>query len=160
MINGAFTIIVFDGKYLFIKRKDKGLWDLAGGGFNASEVDYKGVVSREIFEETRITIQRDQLHLFAILGQRLPQHLQAIHKVEKGFVFLHYAILHSEPEIVLSEEHTDHYFFSYTEILERYKEFSSGPLWEFFTYLTFQETQKLQEGMLRDRATWQGKSYV
>lgn len=160
MINGSFTTIVYDGKYLFLKRKDKGLWDSVGGGFDPDEVDYKGVAIREAAEEAGLTIQREQLNLFAILGQFLPKKIQEKYQVQKGLIFLHSVILHEEPKIILSDEHTEYHFFSYKEVLDRYKEFSSGPLWEFFTYLSFQETQQLQEGMLRDRATWLGKTYL
>ena len=160
MINGAFTIISYDGKYLFIKRKDKGKWDLPGGGFDVNEIDYKGVTVREIKEETGIIITREDLKLCAILGQRLPERVRNEYKVDFGLVFLHSLFLHQEPEITLSDEHTEFKFFSYTEILSEYKNFSSGPLWEFFTFLKFQETGTLQEGMLRDRSVWLEKAYI
>lgn len=160
MINGAFSVIVYDGKYLFLKRKDKGVWDLPGGGFDVNEVDYRGVAVREIKEETGIVVSRQDLRLVGILGQRLRKETIEEHKVQFGLIFLHGVILHENPLITLSDEHTDFHWFSYLEILERYKEFSSGPLWEFFTFLKFQETGILQEGMLRDHATWLGKLYI
>ena len=159
MINGAFNIIEYDGGILFLKRKDNGLWDLVGGGFDVNEVDYKGVAIREIGEEIGLMVERDRLNLFAVLGQRLPKKVQDEYKVEKGLIFLHHLILHEKPKIILSDEHTDYSFFSYSKILEHWKEFSSGPLWQVFTYLSFKETLKLQEGMLKDRATWLGTTY-
>jgi 8-oxo-dGTP pyrophosphatase MutT (NUDIX family) len=160
MINGAFTVISFDGKYLFIKRKDKGKWDLPGGGFDVNEIDYKGVTVREIKEETGISTTREDLKLCAILGQRLPERVRNEYKVDFGLIFLHALFLHEDPMIVLSDEHTDYKFFSYSEILQSYKDFSSGPLWEFFTYLKYQETGILQEGILKDRSVWLGQAYV
>jgi 8-oxo-dGTP pyrophosphatase MutT (NUDIX family) len=160
MINGAFTVISYDGKYLFIKRKDKGKWDLPGGGFDVNEIDYKGVTVREIKEETGIVTTREDLKICAILGQRLPERVRSEFRVDFGLIFLHTLFLHEKPDIVLSEEHTDFNFFSYTEILESYKDFSSGPLWEFFTYLKYQETGILQEGILKDRSVWLGQAYV
>lgn len=159
MINGGFTVISFNGTFLFIKRRDKGLWDLPGGGFDVNEVDYKGVSVREIKEETGIITTSSYLKLFAILGQKLPVRIRQEYKVDYGLIFLHELFLHQEPVITLSDEHTDFKFFKYTEILESYKDFSSGPLWEFFTYLKFQETGILQEGMLGDRSIWLGIDY-
>jgi hypothetical protein len=60
----------------------------------------------------------------------------------------------------IAGEHSEYRFFTQQEIITQYTEFSSGPLWSFFTYLAFLETQKIQEGMLRDRATWLGTTYV
>lgn len=160
MINGAFSVVSYDGKYLFLKRKDKGLWDLPGGGFDVNEMDYKGVAVREIREETGIIIPRQTLRLVGILGQRLRKEFIEEYKVQFGLIFLHSVVLYEDPLITLSDEHTEFRWFSYLEVLEKYREFSSGPLWEFFTFLKFQETGILQEGMLRDRATWLGKSYV
>lgn len=163
MINGAFTIIFYNGTFLFLKRKDKLLWDLPGGGFESDEVDYKSVAIREAKEEAGIDLVREKLHLFAILGQRLRQEAIQKHQVSRGFLFLHYTILHTAPVITIDPiagEHSEYRFFTQQEIITRYTEFSSGPLWSFFTYLAFLETQKIQEGMLRDRATWLGKTYV
>lgn len=74
---------------------------------------------------------------------------------------MHTFFLHENPDIALSNEHTEHRFFSQSEILCSYQDFSSGPLWEFFTFLKFQESGGvLQEGMLKDIFIWLGKSYV
>ena len=81
MINGGFTVISFNGTFLFIKRRDKGLWDLPGGGFDVNEVDYKGVSVREIKEETGIITTSSYLKLFAILGQKLPVRIRQEYKV-------------------------------------------------------------------------------
>lgn len=160
MINGAFTIISYDGKYLFIKRKDKGKWDLPGGGFDVNEIDYKGVTVREIKEETGIITTREDLKLCAILGQRLPKHIRDKYELDFGLVFLHRLFLHKEPEVFISDEHTDFKFFSQTEIFSSYQDFSSGPLWLFFTFLKAQESGELQEGMLSDRKIWLGEAYI
>ncbi|MDD3693857.1 MAG: NUDIX hydrolase [Candidatus Pacebacteria bacterium] len=160
MINGSFTIISWDGRALFLKRKDTGLWDLTGGGFDVNEIDYKAVSIREIREETGIIVDKDSLHLVAVLGQRLPKRIQEIYPVENGLVFLHSLFLRNNPVINISDEHSDFKFFSYSEILDNWKDFSSGPLWLYFTFLKFQESCKLQEGLLRDRSIWQGKKYL
>ncbi len=160
MINGAFNLLIYKGEHLFLKRKTNGLWDLVGGGFDVDEVDYKGVAIRETKEETGIDIAREQLILYGILGQTLPKRIQEKYQVQKGLIFLHAVILRELPEIVLSDEHTEYKFFSQKEVFENYQQFSSGPLWEFFTYLAFQETCRIQEGMLKERSMWLGKSYV
>jgi 8-oxo-dGTP pyrophosphatase MutT (NUDIX family) len=160
-INGAFVILQIMGKYLFLRRTDNSLWDLTGGGFEITEIDYKNVLLREIVEEIYVKLPPESLHLCAILGQRLPKQVSEQYGgVENGYVFLHYAMLYTMPEIKLDGEHNQWKLFSYDEIIENYKDFSSGPLWQFFTFLSFQETNKLQEGMLRDRRIWQGKEYT
>ncbi len=159
MINGAFTVCSYDGKYLFLKRKDNNLWDLPGGGFDPNEIDYKSVAVRELKEEAGVSVSKNQLNLFAILGQKIKKVFSDQYGVENGFLFLHSLVLHEKPEINLGDEHTEYQFFSYTEILEQYKNFSSGQLWSFFTFLAFSETQQFQEGLLRERKSWLGKEY-
>lgn len=160
MINGSFVLIEIAKKYLFIKREDNGLWDLVGGGFDVDEIDYKGVAIREALEEIGCEIPRKKLQLCAILGQRLKAEVSAQYGgITSGFVFLHTCILWELPQITLSDEHTDWKLFTYEEIIDNYKEFSSGALWEFFAVMTFHEKKTLQEGKLRDRRLWQGTEY-
>lgn len=161
MINGSFVILQINGKCAFLKRNDNGLWDLPGGGFDITEIDYKGVVLREVTEEMDVTISRDSLHLCAILGQRLKKEVSEMHGgIEMGYTFLHYVMLYTMPTITLDGEHSEWQLFSYDEIIANYKDFSSGPLWQYFTFLAYQETNKLQEGILYDRRIWQGKEYT
>ncbi len=161
MINGSFVSIQINGKYLFIKRNDNGLWDLTGGGFDVDEIDYKGVVLREVAEEINFSLQRKQIQLCAILGQKLKAEVSGQYGgIKNGLVFLHCAILYEMPPILLSEEHTEWKLFDYEEIIENYKDFSSGILWMFFSLLAFHQTKKVQEGMLYDRRIWQEKEYV
>lgn len=166
MINGSFTVIQINGKYLFLRRLDKGLWDLPGGGYEIDEVDYRKVAIREAKEEAGIELQPKQLQLCGILWQRLSQktieHYDG--KIKYGTVYLHCSILYPESEnslgISVGNEHSAYYLFTYEEIISQYKCFSSGPLWMFFAYMAFHQTKKVQEGMLRDRRFWQGKEYT
>jgi 8-oxo-dGTP pyrophosphatase MutT (NUDIX family) len=159
MINGSFILPIIQGNYLFIKRKDKQLWDLPGGGFEKSEIDYRGVAQREMQEECGILLPRENIHLFANLGQKLKKAVAEVHGVEYGFLFLHYAILHEVPKIIIGDEHLEYRMFTQQEIIAEWETFSSGPLWEFFTYLSFLETNKFQEGMLFERRIFNGKEY-
>lgn len=158
-LNGAFTVIDYDGKYLFIKRKDKGTWDLPGGGFDPSEIDFTLIAVREAMEEIGVSILEEQMVLYAVLGQRLRKEAREKYNTEKGLLFLQYVILHEEPNITLGNEHTEYRFFSYTEIISNWKSFSSGPLWIFFAYLKYQQTQKIQKGELQSYSVWQGIDY-
>ncbi len=159
MINGSFAVIVIQGKFLFLKRKDRGLWDLPGGGFEASEIDYKGVVKRETEEGAGLIIPREKFHLFGMLGQRLKKEVSEIYKVTRGFVFLHKVTLYEMPKIIPGDEHSEWRLFTYEEIMSEWEDFSSGPLWQLFTFLSFQETNEFQEGLIFDRRMWQGKEY-
>lgn len=160
-INGSFIILQINGKYAFIKRKQDGLWDIPGGGYNIDEIDYKKVGLRELCEEMKIKCKKSCLHFCAILGQRLKaDDSLAYGGVTHGYVYLHYAIMYKKPRIRLSDEHTEYKLFTYEEIIANYKEFKSGPLWLFFTFLEYQRTNKLQEGLLYDRRIWQRKEYV
>lgn len=160
MINGSFAIMQINGKYLFLKRHDNGKWDLVGGGYDIHEVLHKVVVGREIKEEINLEIQPELLHLCATLGQRLKKSVSEKYGgIQFGTIYVYYVILYGEYTIVLDDEHTEYKLFSYEEIMENWKDFSSGPLWQFFTFLTFQEENELQDGMLWDRRTWKGKEY-
>jgi 8-oxo-dGTP pyrophosphatase MutT (NUDIX family) len=158
-LNGAFTVIYFDGKYLFIKRKDKGTWDLPGGGFDPSETNFTLIAIREAWEEIGLKISEEQMVLYAVLGQRLRKEAREKYNTEKGLLFLQYVILHEEPIINLGNEHTEYRLFSYTEIIANWKSFSSGPLWIFFAFLNYQQTHKIQKGELREYSVWQGIDY-
>lgn len=160
MINGSFNIIQIQNDFLFLKREDSGLWDAIGGGFDTNEIDYKEVNIRETQEETGIILNKKELQLCAILGQKLKKTTAEKHGVEKGLVFLHTSIFYEEKKIVLSDEHTDWNIFSYKEILNNWKDFTSGSLWMFFTILAFHQNKKIQEGSLYARRFWQGKEYV
>src|ERR1700740_2127084 len=95
MINGSFTSIEIERKHLFIKRQDNGLWDITGGGFDVDEIDYKGVARREVKEEIGIDLERKQLQLCAILGQKLKTDVSAKYGgIKKGLAFLHCTILY------------------------------------------------------------------
>lgn len=160
-INGAFTVLQINGKYAFIKREKDGMWDLPGGGYEITEIDYRKVATREILEEMGITCNKLHLNVCGMLGQRLKaEDSMAYGGVKYGFVHLHFLILYKKPRVRLSKEHTEYKLFSYEEIIENYKQFKSGPLWLFFTFLEYQRTNKLQEGLLYDRRIWQRKEYV
>lgn len=165
MINGSFNLIQINGKYLFIKRSDTGLWDITGGGFDTHEICYTEVALRETYEEIRIPLTKEQVQLCAILGQRLKKEVSEQYGgIEKGFLFLHTTSLYLESDSIeqalqVSDEHSSYKFFSYEEIIETWESFSSGALWMFFTKLCFHQENKIQEGMLFDRRWWQGKEY-
>ncbi len=162
MINGSFAVIQMNGKYPFIRRKDNNLWDLAGGGYEPIEYNYKEVVLREIEEEMSIKLIPKQLQLCAILGQKLKKSVSEQYGgINYGLVFLHSCILYGDnlSSIHISDEHTESRLFTYDEIIGEWENFSSGPLWLFFTFLTFQQTKKVQEGLLFDRKSWQGRDY-
>ncbi len=165
MINGSFIVFQINGKYLFLKRLDNQLWDLPGGGYEVDEIDYRKVAVREAKEEAGIEINPKSMQLCAILGQRLKKEVRDHYdgKVEFGTVYLHCSIIYTEPgkecKITLGNEHSEYKLFDYEEIISHFTEFSSGPLWMFFTSLAYHQTKKVQEGMLFDRRMWQGKEY-
>ncbi len=161
MINGSFILIQANGKYPFIRRNDNGLWELAGGGYETSEYDYKKVALRELAEEMGIALSPKQVQLCAILGQKLKKVVsQRYGDVEYGLAFLHcYFLYGAIPDIKLSDEHTEYRLFTYEEIITEWESFSSGPLWLFFTFLAFQQNKKVQEGTVFERRFWQGKEY-
>lgn len=160
MINGSFAVIQINGKYLFLKRNDSGRWDLPGGGFEVSEIDYKAVVLREIEEEAGISLDRKQLQLCAILGQRLKAEISEKYGgIQYGIVFLHSSILYEIPKISVGDEHSDYRLFTYEEIVGNWESFSLGALWMFFASLNFHQTKKVQEGFLASYKNWQGKEY-
>lgn len=160
-IHGSFIILQINGKYAFIKREIDGLWDITGGGYEIDEIDYRKVAIREMQEEVGIKCKKECLHFCAVLGQRLKREDSLRYGgVTHGYVYLHYLILYKLPKIKLSAEHTDYKLFSYEEIIANYKQFKSGPLWLFFTFLEYQRTNKLQEGLLYDRRIWQKKEYL
>jgi 8-oxo-dGTP pyrophosphatase MutT (NUDIX family) len=166
MINGSFIVAEINRKYLFLRRIDNGLWDLLGGGYEVDEIDYRKVAVREAKEEGGIIIGPRDLQLCAILGQKLPQRVRDHYdgKIEYGSLYLHTYIHYTEPgkefPITLGNEHSEYRLFTYDEIISEYKDFSSGPLWMFFTSLTYHQTKKVQEGMLYERRLWQGKAYI
>ncbi len=159
-LHGAFTILQVNGKYAFIRREHDGLWDIPGGGYSSKEINYKKVARRELIEEMAIRFPHKYFRLCGILGQKLKKvDSLAYGGVTHGYAYLHYIILYKEPVVTLSEEHTEYRLFSYEEVISNYKDFKSGPLWLFFTFLEFQRTNEIQEGLLRDRMLWQGKEY-
>lgn len=160
-LNGSFIILQTNGKYDFIKREKDGLWDIPGGGYDIKEINYRKVAKRELEEETGITCEETDLTLCATLGQQLRESDSLLYGgVTHGYVFLHSLVLYKEPIISLSSEHTEHRRFTYEEVLQSYKTFKSGPLWLFFTFLEYQRTGQIQEGLIRERRIWQGKEYI
>ena len=160
-MNGSFVMLQTCGKFDFIQREADGLWDIPGGGYEITEIDYKQVGKRELEEETGVLCKKEDLILCGILGQRLKKEdSERYGGVTHGYVFLHSLILYEKPEIILSEEHIKHKRFTYEEVIKNYKSFKSGPLWLFFTFLEYQRTGNVQEGLLYDRRIWQGKEYL
>ena len=160
MINGSFLLPIINEKYLFLKRDDNGLWEIPGGGYEIAEHDYTKVALRELKEETGIILTKKKVQLCAILGQRLKKTISEQYGgIEMGLAFVHCSILYETVTVTLSDEHTDYRLFTYEEINNEWQTFSSGPLWMFFTYLTFKQKGKVQEGLLKDRKIWQGKEY-
>jgi len=160
-INSSFGLIRNNEQSLWLKREDSGLWELSGGGTNNDEFRHKEVLRREILEETGISVSEKRLRSFAALGQRLHEETsKQFGGIQYGTLFLYYCNLPGRrPKITLSSDHTNYRFFYHKEIMENWKEFSSGALWMYFTYLKFQETREIQEGLLADRKFWQGKKY-
>jgi 8-oxo-dGTP pyrophosphatase MutT (NUDIX family) len=158
--NGSFVIVEFDGKYLFLEREQDGLLDIPGGGYELTEVNYRKIAKRELFEETNIDVPEASLLWCATLGQKLKKEVIEKFGVEYGYVFLHKITLYKKPTIILSREHVSYTFLPVSKVLTQYKKFKSGPLWLFFTYLAFKETHQMQEGMIADRRFWKGKEYI
>lgn len=160
-LNGSFTILQTNGKFVFIKREKDGLWDIPGGGYDIKEINYRKVAKRELEEETGVICSESDLTLCATLAQRLRAEDSKIYGgVTHGYVFLHSLVLYKKPIITLSAEHTHHKTFTYEQVLRNYKSFKSGPLWLFFTFLEYQRTGQIQEGLLYDRRIWQNKEYI
>ncbi|HEY0979870.1 MAG TPA: NUDIX domain-containing protein [Candidatus Paceibacterota bacterium] len=160
-INSSFGLIRHEEQSLWLKREDNGLWELSGGGTNNDEFKHKGVLIREIEEEAGVKISEKKLRLYAVLGQRL--HIETSDEfggIQYGSLFLYYCNLPGKrPTVTLSHDHTDSRFFFHKEIMENWRDFSSGALWMYFTYLKFQETREIQEGLLYERRFWKRKKY-
>jgi|GEM_PF-6725799 len=161
-INGSFAIIRYKGKFLWVKRADTGLWELVGGGEDRNEFNHKGALSRECREEIGKKIKQKKFYLFAMLGQTLSRAArEKFDGTKYGSVFLYYCdIIRMRKNIQLSNDHTEHNFFSHDEIMENWEKFTSGSLWIYFTFLAFQENGEIQEGLLKKRKTWKGTDYL
>ena len=161
-INGSFALIKNNERSLWLQREDNKLLELPGGGSNNNEYHHKMAVLREITEEINQRIKETRLRLYAVLGQRLAAETsKQFGGIEYGSLFLYYSNLYeSSFPITLSKDHTNYYFLSHSEIIKDWRKFSSGALWMYFTYLKFQETREIQEGLLFERRTWKGKKYL
>lgn len=162
-INGSFNLLRINGKYLFLKSANSGLWEITGGGFEVTETDHSKIALRETFEESGIKVTREQMTLCATLGQTLRKETsEQYNGLKVGLLFVYLTILYGdtiEDSIILSDEHTEYRLFHYEEIIANWETFSSGSLWMFFTILAFEQSRRNQEGLLVERSEWQGKVY-
>ena len=101
-----------DGRMLFLKRSSQshqgGTFSIPGGKLEPGETPLQAV-SRELFEETHIQLEKSALTYAGVFFQKIPF---------IDFVFHLFRVeLESFPKITLSHEHSDYMWVTYDEAL-------------------------------------------
>lgn len=161
MINGSFVVPYFSEIYNFwgieilcLKNKKTGKWELPGGGMDINEGDHFYSALRELWEETAIKAQKEDLVFFAVLEQRLSIENQKNYsfEVEIGHVFIHTLKLKYKPKVILSEEHSEYTWFSLSSIKKNPDLFMSGALKMIYSFIKSKKGKKIIAGeKLRDQ---------
>ena len=112
---GANAIITCNGNLLLEKRRDCDLWGLVGGGVKKQETPLEAI-TREIYEELGLRVDKDRFHKLAVYGE--PGRIAAYRdgSIWRMVVVVFSLELKYEPEIILSSESADMRFFSKDEL--------------------------------------------
>jgi len=112
---GANALIVWDNKLLLEKRRDCDLWGLVGGGAKRKETPLQAI-TREIYEELGLNIQKDNIRKLGIYDE--PKRIAAYRdgSIWKMVIVAYYLELSSEPELRSSKESRELLFFSREEL--------------------------------------------
>ncbi len=114
---GVKAIIENKGKYLFMRRSSKykdieGIWDIPGGRIDFGEQPEQGL-KREIREETGLEL--DQI-------EKILDASTIFQNKEKQIVRITYLCTVKNPELKLSEEHTEFQWISLKDIDFKFKD--------------------------------------
>ncbi len=112
---GANIILTWGGKLLLEKRRDSDTWGLVGGGVKKSETELQAI-TREIYEELGIRVQKEQLRKLAVYGE--PGRIAAYQdgSVWRMVIVVFGLALETEPMLRISAESKELRFFSKEEI--------------------------------------------
>ena len=112
---GANVILTWGGKLLLEKRRDSDTWGLVGGGVKKSETELQAI-TREIYEELGIRVQKEQLRKLAVYGE--PGRIAAYQdgSVWRMVIVVFGLALETEPILRISAESKELRFFSKEEI--------------------------------------------
>lgn len=114
---GANVLITCKGKLLLEKRRDCDIWGLVGGGVKRYETELQAI-TREIYEELGIRVQKDQLKRLGVYGE--PGRIAAYQdgSIWRMVIVVFGLELDSEPDMRLSEESRELRFFAKEELAE------------------------------------------
>ena len=112
---GANAIITCQGKLLLEKRRDCDMWGLVGGGVKKQETPLQAI-TREIYEELGLRIQKEQLTKLGVYGE--PGRIAAYRdgSIWRMVVVVFRLELEEFPEMTISEESRDLRFFTLEEL--------------------------------------------
>ena len=112
---GANAIITCQGKILLEKRRDCDMWGLVGGGVKKQETPLQAI-TREIYEELGLRVQKEQLTKLGVYGE--PGRIAAYRdgSIWRMVVIVFRLELEEFPEMTISAESRDLRFFSMEEL--------------------------------------------
>lgn len=112
---GANAIITCQGKLLLEKRRDCDMWGLVGGGVKKQETPLQAI-TREIYEELGLRVQKEQLTKLGVYGE--PGRIAAYRdgSIWRMVVIVFRLELEEFPEMTISAESRDLRFFSMEEL--------------------------------------------
>ena len=112
---GANAIITCQGKLLLEKRRDCDMWGLVGGGVKKQETPLQAI-TREIYEELGLRVQKEQLIKLGVYGE--PGRIAAYRdgSIWRMVVVVFRLELEEFPEMTISEESRDLRFFTLEEL--------------------------------------------
>lgn len=112
---GANAVITCQGKLLLEKRRDCDMWGLVGGGVKKQETPLQAI-TREIYEELGLRVQKEQLTKLGVYGE--PGRIAAYRdgSIWRMVVIVFRLELEEFPEMTISAESRDLRFFSMEEL--------------------------------------------
>ena len=112
---GANVILTCQGKLLLEKRRDSDTWGLVGGGVKKTE-EPPQAITREIYEELGIRVQKEQLRKLGVYGE--PGRIAAYRdgSVWRMVIVVFGLDLEEEPTLRISAESRELRFFTKEEL--------------------------------------------